>query len=154
MIAGGAESLKETFALWSIDSINALNKAEKNISISYLRQQSKLFYDKEKSPRIIEKYYFEKDEKAIQIYNEFGENFGKVLSHVINMLDPQIITIGGGLSKAFNCFKDSMYLTIERHSPSFKKNKIIISSSKYREISTMIGACIMVKNKNKINFNV
>ncbi len=31
MIAGGAESLKETFALWSIDSINALNKAEKNI---------------------------------------------------------------------------------------------------------------------------
>ena len=79
--------------------------AEKNISISYLRQQSKLFYDREESPRIIEKYYFENDEKAIQIYNEFGENFGKVLSHVINMLDPQIVTIGGGLSKAFNCFK-------------------------------------------------
>ena len=33
--------------------------AEKNISISYLRQQSKLFYDREESPRIIEKYYFE-----------------------------------------------------------------------------------------------
>ena len=60
----------------------------------------------------------------------------------------------GGLSKAFNCFKDSMYLTIAKYSPSFKKNKIIISSSKYREISTMIGSCIMVKNKNKINFNV
>ena len=112
----------------------------------------KLFYDREESPRIIEKYYFEKDEKAIQIYNDFGKNFGKVLSHVINMLDPQIITLGGGLSKAFNCFKDSMYSTIERYSPSFKKNKIIISSSKHREVSTMIGACIMVKNK--INFNV
>ena len=123
--------------------------AEKNVSIRYLRQQSKLFYNKERSPRIIEKYYFEKDEKAIQIYNEFGENFGKVLSHVINMLDPQVITIGGGLSKAFNCFEDSMYLTIEKYSPSFKKNKIIISSSKFRELSTMIGACIMVKNKNK-----
>ena len=122
--------------------------AERNVSIGYLRKTSKKLYSKEISPRIIEKYYFKKDEKAIQIYNNFGKNIGIVLSHVINMIDPQVITIGGGLSKAFDCFKNSMFLAIKKHSPSFKKNKIVIVPSKFREISTMIGACIMVKNKN------
>ena len=31
------------------------------------------------------------DKDAIKIYNEFGENLGIVLSHIINLIDPQII---------------------------------------------------------------
>jgi len=122
--------------------------AEKNISIRFLRKKSKLVYEKEISPRLIEKKYYENDNNAISIYNEYGDNLGLVLSHVINMIDPQIITIGGGLSKAFNCFENSMYLAIEKNAPSYKKNHIMIKPSKFRELSTMIGACIMVKNKN------
>ena len=93
--------------------------------------------------------WYENDSKAIQIYNEFGENLGIVLSHVINMVDPQVITIGGGLSKAFKCFEKAMFLKIKEHSPSFNQNKIIISSSKLMELSTMVGACIMVKGNYK-----
>ena len=65
------------------------------------------------------------------------------------MLDPQVITIGGGLSKAYKLFKDSMNATINKHCPTYSKNQIIIAPSKLRELSTMVGACIMVKNKNK-----
>ena len=119
---------------------------EENVSIRYLRKRSKELYGKEISPRIIEQYFMNNDEKAVKIYNEFGNNLGIVLSHIINMIDPQVITIGGGVSKAFDCFKEHMFKTIKLHAPSYSINNIIIAPSKLREISTMLGASIMVKN--------
>ena len=62
------------------------------------------------------------------------------------MIDPQVITIGGGLSNAFVCFKKSMFEEIKKHAPSYTINDIIITPSKLREASTMIGASMMVKN--------
>ena len=123
--------------------------AEENISIRYIRNRSKDLFGKELSPRIVEKMWYENDSKAIRIYNEFGDKLGIVLSHVINMLDPQVITIGGGLSKAYKCFESPMLLKIKEHSPSFNQNKIIVSPSELRELSTMVGACIMVEKNYK-----
>ena len=120
---------------------------EKNVSINFIRKRAAELYGEEISPVIIEEYCKNKDEKAIQIYNEYGHNLGIVLSHAINMIDPQVISIGGGLSNAFVCFKESMFSIIEEHAPSFNANHTIIDQSKLRENSTMIGACIMVKSK-------
>ena len=120
--------------------------AEKNVSIRFIRNRAKEMYGEEISPVIIEEYYNQGDKKAITIYNEYGENLGKVLSHVINMIDPQVITIGGGLSNAFECFKEPMFKEIKKHAPSYTINDIIITPSKLREASTMIGAPMMVKN--------
>ena len=120
--------------------------AEKNVSIRFIRNKAKELYGEEISPVIIEEYFYNNDKKSITIYNEYGENLGKVLSHVINMIDPQVITIGGGLSNAFECFKKSMFDQIKKHAPSYEINNIIITPSKSREAATMIGASIMVKN--------
>lgn len=119
---------------------------EQNVCINYIRQEAKKVYGEEISPVVIEQYYMENDPKAIQIYNKYGDNLGLVLSHVINMIDPQIITIGGGLSKAFKCFNEKMFATLKEHAPSYNLNKIIIAQSQLRERSTMVGASIMVKN--------
>ena len=119
---------------------------EQNVCINYIRQEAKKVYGEEISPVVIEQYYMENDPKAIQIYNKYGDNLGLVLSHVINMIDPQIITIGGGLSKAFKCFNENMFTTLKKHAPSYNINKIIIAQSQLRERSTMVGASIMVKN--------
>ena len=120
---------------------------EENISIRYIRTRAQELYDEEISPRIIEEYYYKKDPKACEIYNEFGNNLGIALSHIINMLDPAIISIGGGLSNAFDCFKDSMFASIEKYSPTFLHNKINIEPSNLKEKSTMLGACVYVKHK-------
>ena len=122
---------------------------EKNVSIRYIRNRAKELYGEELSPRIVEDLWHNGDSKAIKIYNEFGEYLGIVLSHVINMIDPQIISVGGGLSKAFECFEKTMIIKIKEYCPSFNQNKIIISPSKLRELSTMVGACIMVGNNYK-----
>ena len=42
-----------------------------------------------------------------------------------------------------------MIESIKQHAPSFNLNKIIISASKLRERSTMLGASMMVKNIKK-----
>ena len=120
---------------------------EDNVSIRYIRKRAKELYGKEISPVIIEKNFFNNDKKSIKIYNEFGENLGIVLSHVINMINPSVISIGGGLSNAFKCFEKSMHKTIKKYALSNSINDIVIKPSKLKEISTMIGACIYVKNK-------
>ena len=120
---------------------------EKNVSIRFIRKRAAELYGKEISPVIIEEYYKDNDKKAIQIYNEYGHNLGIVLSHVINMIDPQVISLGGGLSNAFPCFKDAMFSIIEKNAPSFNLNHTIIDQSKLKENSTMIGACLMVKSR-------
>ena len=124
-------------------------KCEDNACIRFIRKRAEDLYGEEISPVVIENYCKSGDKKAIQIYNEYGNNLGIILSHVINMIDPQVISIGGGLSNAFECFQNTMIESIKQHAPSFNLNKIIISASKLRERSTMLGASMMVKNIKK-----
>ena len=126
---------------------------EQNISIKYIRNQSKEIYGEELSPRIIEQKYYNNDENAILIYNNFGDSLGEALSHIINLLDPDVISIGGGLSKAFKCFEESMLNSICKNSPVYQNKKIRIYASDNREISTMLGACIYANSRNKENIN-
>ena len=97
-------------------------------------------------PLIVEQLYKEGDKNAIKIYHEFGYNLGVVLSHAINMLDPNVISLGGGLSNAYDCFKKPMIETLNLYAPSYKTNNIVIKPSKAKEESTMIGASLMIKN--------
>ena len=64
----------------------------------------------------------------------------------INMIDPEVISIGGGLSKAFDCFKHEMFSAIKKHTLSFDPHHIMISPSQSGSESTMLGASLMVKN--------
>jgi glucokinase len=45
---------------------------------------------------------------AISIFNEFGTNIGNAISAIVLSLDPEIIIIGGSISKSFKFFKKSM----------------------------------------------
>ncbi|MBN1688268.1 MAG: ROK family protein [Candidatus Omnitrophica bacterium] len=42
--------------------------------------------------------YREKDERAQSLMNEFFERFGRAMANLINILDPDIIVLGGGVS--------------------------------------------------------
>jgi glucokinase len=66
---------------------------------------------------------------AIGIFNEFGENIGNAISAVILSLDPEIIIIGGSISKSFKFFKKSMNNVFESfpYQNSIKNLKITVS---------------------------
>ena len=120
---------------------------EKNVCIKYIKERAKDLYGEELSPIVIEKYYKLNDKKAVKIYNEFGNSLGLVLSHIINMIDPNVITLGGGLSKAFDCFKERMFAAIEENAPTFNRDNTIIAQSQLGEKSSMLGASIIIKNQ-------
>ena len=119
---------------------------EKNVCLEYIRKRGFQLYGEIISPREIENNYKNNDRNAIDIYNDFGKNLGIVLSHLVNMIDPGVIVIGGGLSKAFDCFSNSMLLSLEQYVSSFESRSISISPSKYREKSAMIGSGLIVRN--------
>ncbi len=122
-------------------------QCEKNVCINFVKQRGRELYGETISPIKIEEYFKLNDDKAIKIYNEFGYNLGIVLSHIINMIDPNVVTLGGGLSNAFNCFKDSMFLSLKENSLTFNEKITKIVQSKFGEKSAMIGACNIVKEK-------
>ena len=122
-------------------------ECEKNVCIKYIKERARQLYGEPISPIKVEEYFKSNDKNAIKIYNEFGHNLGVVLSHIVNMIDPNIITIGGGLSKAFDCFKHSMLLSLEENSLTFNNKNTKIFQSEFGEKSAMLGACILVKNK-------
>ena len=122
-------------------------QCEKNVCINFIKQRGRELYGEPISPIKIEEYFKLNDDKAIKIYNEFGYNLGIVLSHIINMIDPNVVTLGGGLSNAFNCFKDSMFLSLKENSLTFNEKTTKIIQSKFGEKSAMIGACNIVKGE-------
>ena len=63
------------------------------------------------------------------------------------MIAPNVVTLGGGLSKAFNCFKERMFTAIEENAPAFNRDNTIIVQSQLGEKSSILGASIVVKNK-------
>lgn len=82
--------------------------------------------------------------KALELWSIYGIKLGTVLSHVINMLDPDIISIGGGISHAFPYFKESMITEIIRYSPAYSLYNPTIIESIQKEKSAMLGAAKMV----------
>lgn len=55
---------------------------------------------KELTPKMIYQAAMKKDRLAIQIFTQMGERLGWALAGLCNLLNPQIIIIGGGVSQA------------------------------------------------------
>ena len=87
------------------------------------------------------------DEKAQKIWQEFGHKLGLVSSHLVNLLDPAVITLGGGISRAFPYFKGSMEAVLYEYSPSFLYNSIKIKASLDQLISTHLGTSLFLRDK-------
>ncbi|MGA2029821.1 MAG: ROK family protein [Verrucomicrobiota bacterium] len=56
-------------------------------------------YGVKRSFKEIEKDYYRGETKAVEFMKTFFRNFGRALANVIDVLDPDIIVLGGGVSK-------------------------------------------------------
>ena len=83
------------------------------------------------------------DKLAESLFKELGKILGIELANIINLLDPQIIVIGGGVVESSNLFIDEVekYKSQFTISPLAKKAKIIKASLKN---SGAIGAALLV----------
>ncbi len=97
----------------------------------------------------IEKKAKKGSKKAKYLYREFARNLADGLASVINILDPEVIVIGGGFSKASSLILKPLREELEERvflteSKKFAKIRI----TKLGEFAGAIGAGLLFKNKN------
>ncbi|MBK7106992.1 MAG: ROK family protein [Ignavibacteriae bacterium] len=87
------------------------------------------------------------DEKALEILIEFGEHMGNLINSIMYALNPEIIILGGSVSKAYKFFKKSMYEKINEYEFKTQLTQLKIERSTLKN-SAILGASSLVVNKN------
>jgi glucokinase len=89
---------------------------------------------------------FEKAKKgefrALQIFSEYGCNLGEVIKLILYSIDPQLIILGGSLSKSFDFFKQPMWDSIHKFEYKRYLNQLKIECSEVKDIAVLGAAAL------------
>lgn len=83
------------------------------------------------------------DRATIELFEEVGAHLGVGLANLVNVLNPELIIIGGRLSLAGNLLEEPMLNTIENRSLSYHRKKSAVTFAKLGLRSTALGAASM-----------
>ncbi|SMO66711.1 ROK family protein [Fodinibius sediminis] len=81
------------------------------------------------------------------LFEEFGIHFGIAVEAVIYAYDPEMIIIGGPISRAFSFFKDTMYSSLESFAYQNSLKKIAIEVTEDKRITLKGAAALVLENK-------
>lgn len=95
----------------------------------------------------VEKAAYEGDSLAVKIWHEAGARLGQGISILMQLLDPDIVIIGGGVSRAWNLFYEQMAQTVKKHTYSLISNDMLIVPAQLGENAEVVGACLIALNK-------
>jgi glucokinase len=84
------------------------------------------------------------DVYALDAWNEFGKYLGIILSYVVNIIDPELIVIGGSLSKVYNFFYKEMNNNLRKHITPVPRKRLKIRLAKLGEKAPIIGAASLI----------
>ncbi len=143
----GKKGCLETYA-----STIGLKRMAKELLIK--NQKSKIFnYVKninDVMPIHIFQAFKEKDPIAAEILNKMSYYLGYGISHLVNIFDPDIMILAGGISKAGKPLLNLIYKHLYDFTLPFYNNKINIQFSKFKDKSGVIGAASLIFEKMEI----
>ena len=89
------------------------------------------------------------EEKALQIFNEFGKHLGSAVIAILYAYDPEIIILGGSVSKAYDFYKKTLWKKLNDfpYSPTVKRLTIDISENP--DIAVLGAAALYHNAQNK-----
>lgn len=90
------------------------------------------------------------DAKAIDSFKEYGKNLGELIKLIGYALDPQVVTIGGSVSKSFPLYKESLFQSMDDY--YFQREKNWLFSHLKKKILQYTGQPAFVHKKLKIEF--
>ena len=88
-----------------------------------------------------------RDPFAMLIWQEVGAHMGAVLANVVNLLNPEIIVVGGGVANAGSLILDPMRRTVKERAFQVCCRNLKIVPSKFKEKAGIIGAASLVLSK-------
>ena len=87
------------------------------------------------------------DTLAIEIINEIGNNIGRYLSVLINIFNPELIVIGGILSKTDVYVRLPIKSAVHKHSISLVNLDMEMKMSALGSKAGVVGACCILRDK-------
>jgi glucokinase len=87
------------------------------------------------------------DHKAIKIWDDMGRYIGFALSGVVNVLNPEVIVVGGGVSLAGDILIRSIKRSVRKHAMGHLKGKIKVKKALLGKDAGVLGAALLAKEK-------
>ena len=85
-----------------------------------------------------------KDSFSLLIWQEVGKHMGAVLANVVNLLNPEIIVIGGGVANAGTLILEPIRRIVKERAFQVSCRNLKIVASKFRDKAGIIGAAGLV----------
>lgn len=99
------------------------------------------------TPEILSRAAIFGDRVAQKVWSKAGKRLGVVLSGVINLLNPERIIVGGGMSKAGRFLFDPIKKTIRTRAMTFPRRNVKIVRAKLGGDAGIIGAAELVREE-------
>jgi glucokinase len=80
------------------------------------------------------------DELALAVFKRFGMYLGIGLANLINLIDPQIIVITGGVINGWDLFADEMYRQVEERAFRTTAKQVKIAKAECGDNAGLLGA--------------
>lgn len=83
------------------------------------------------------------DQKSLELWGEFGKHIAQAIKNVVFAYDPQMVVLGGSISKAFPFFSPSMYESLADFPYPKSMEKLSIKVSQNEDIN-LFGASLLI----------
>jgi glucokinase len=90
-----------------------------------------------------------KDKIALAIFEQYGIDLGNLIKTILFTVDPEIIVIGGPLSRAFPYFEKSMWSRINTFPYKHAVSKLKIVASDQADVAVLGAAALYFDAKNQ-----
>ena len=101
----------------------------------------------EKSPIDVYKLACDSNREALQTWEEFGEHLAVALSWTINIVDPEVVILGGSIMAAYPFFQNAMEEKLKKFICPVPAQKTKIILAQLGDYAGFIGAaCLMLDN--------
>ncbi len=85
--------------------------------------------------------------KALKYWNDVGSSIGNGLVGIVNLLNPQLIVIGGGVANNFRFIAPVIRQTIADRCMNIQKKQVKVVRASLGDDAGLIGAQVLVKGK-------
>ena len=82
------------------------------------------------------------DPEALDAFTKFGNHIGNLITHILYVLAPEAIILGGSISKSYPLFKNGIYQSLDGFLLPEVKNKLVIDVSDL-EHPALLGAAAL-----------
>ncbi|PSL27322.1 ROK family transcriptional regulator [Dyadobacter jiangsuensis] len=87
------------------------------------------------------------DVLAIELIAQLGDNIGRGIASLINVFNPELVILGGGLLATGDYIGLPIKTAINKYSLSLVNNDTRLMHSRLGEDAGLLGACLLVRNR-------